>query len=68
MTDVGETDFRRIAEDLRRASDEARRQAMLNPSESEKLRRKARDLEAAAERIEEDANARQGFVHLNVEA
>ena len=68
MTDVGETDFRKIAEDLRRASDEARRQAMLNPSESEKLRRKARDLEAAAERIEEDANARQGFVNLNVEA
>jgi hypothetical protein len=59
------TDFLRIAADLRRASDEARREAARRPAEREDLVRKAYNLERAAARIEEDAVNRESYQILN---
>ena len=64
MSDIEETDFARIAADLRRASIEAQRAAERNP-DSEHLRRKARALARAAARIQEDAHAREKFIVIN---
>ena len=62
---VNETDFIRIAEELRRASQEAKRDAERDPEHSAQLRAKARKLLLAADRIQEDARAREGFIAIN---
>ena len=62
---VSETDFERIAEELRRASQEAKKAAELNPEHSVQLRAKARKLLLAAERIQADARGREGFIVVN---
>jgi len=54
MNDVT-VDFEQIASDLRRASEEARREAERKPASCVELQRKADDLLRAAERIEADA-------------
>ncbi len=51
----GPVDFEQIASDLRRASEEARREADSKPGSCPELTRKADDLLRAAERIEADA-------------
>lgn len=58
----GETDFARIAAELRLEAERAARAASVQPDRSEELRRKARDLTRAADCIEQDANARQGQI------
>lgn len=60
-------DFARIAADLRDEAARATRAAAATPERSDALRRKARNLERAAERIEEDANARASYVVLDAE-
>jgi hypothetical protein len=60
-----ETDFARIAAELRRASAEARRDAERNPARFEDLKRKAEHLARAAARIQADAHARENFIVLN---
>ena len=65
MTRLQPMDFSEIAADLRRASDEARQAADVDPVNSEQLRRKSRDLLSAAQRIEADAVVRQRFLMLN---
>jgi hypothetical protein len=65
MSDISETDFARIAAELRRASAEARRDAERNPAKFEDLRRKAEHLDQAAKRIQADAHAREKFIVLN---
>jgi hypothetical protein len=65
MTRLQPMDFSEIAADLRRASDEARQAAEVDPVNSEQLRRKSRDLLSAAQRIEADAVVRQRFLMLN---
>jgi hypothetical protein len=62
-----DTDFGKIADELRHASDEARREAARDPDNRDELRRKARALESAAERIEREAEKRQHFVAFNDE-
>jgi hypothetical protein len=64
MNDEQQVNFLRIAKELRRASDEARRAAKQHPEDSERLRCKARMLESAAARIREDARARERNVVL----
>jgi hypothetical protein len=64
MSVVTDTDFARLAAELRLASLEAQRDAARRPLESEDLRRKARHLALAAARIQEDARARDGFFAL----
>ena len=68
MSDIDETDFARIAAELRVASIEAQRDAERSPSSSEDLQRKARNLARAAARIQEDARAREGFLMMNAGA
>ena len=68
MFDISETDFARIAAELRLASAEAQRDAERDPAASEQLRRKAEHLARAAARIQADARAREKFVLPNVEA
>lgn len=65
MIDVTETDFAKIAAELRRASIEARQAAQANPARSDDLRRKAVHLARTAARIQADAYARSGFVAAN---
>ena len=60
-----ETDFIRIAEELRLAALEAKRAAEHDPEQSEALRRKARNLALAAARIDADARLRHGFIAVN---
>jgi hypothetical protein len=60
-----ETDFVRIAEELRRASIEAKRAAERDPDRSEELRAKARSLARAAARIQADAAGRETFIPLD---
>jgi hypothetical protein len=62
MQAESDTDFQRIAAELRDEAERAARVAALRPEHSDALRRKARDLARAAERIEEDANARESYV------
>src|SRR5258708_33409833 len=62
-----DADFSQIARDMRRASEEAKRAALLDPINSEMLTRKACDLENAALLIEQDANNRSNFVAFNNE-
>jgi hypothetical protein len=62
MHDDQETDFSRIAAELREEAERAAAAAAANPGRSKELRRKARDLARAAERIGEDANARASYV------
>jgi hypothetical protein len=62
---VTETDFFRIAEELRRASQEAKTAAELNPEQSAQLRAKALKLLLAADRIQADARGREGFIVVN---
>jgi hypothetical protein len=59
------TDFARIVVELRQEAAAAAHAAALNPGESEQLRRKVRNLERAAARIEADARARESYVVLN---
>jgi hypothetical protein len=68
MSDISETDFARIAAELRYASAEAQRDAERNPARSEDLKRKAEHLAEAAARIQADAQAREKFVILNAGA
>ncbi|MBX6368864.1 MAG: hypothetical protein IRZ04_12825 [Rhodospirillales bacterium] len=65
MTDISETDFARIAAELRLASAEAARAAERDPESSEALRRKAEHLARAATRILADARAREKFILPN---
>jgi hypothetical protein len=67
MSDVTETDFARIAAELRLASMEAQREADLNPGLLD-LQQKARRLARAAARIQEDARAREGVLVIDHEA
>jgi hypothetical protein len=62
-----ETDFARIAEDLRHAAIEAKRAAARNPEQSEALETKAKKLARAAARILADARARDGFIAMNAD-
>jgi hypothetical protein len=68
MNDLSETDFARIAAELRRASAEAQRDAERDPARFEALKRKAEHLARAAERIQADAHAREKFIILNEDA
>jgi hypothetical protein len=68
MSDIDETDFARIAAELRLASIEAQRAAERHPEGSEVLRRKADHLARAAARIQEDAQARAKFIPTNADA
>ena len=65
MSDICETDFARIAAELRHASAEARRDAERNPARFADLERKAEHLARAAARIQADALAREKFIVLN---
>jgi hypothetical protein len=56
--DERDTNFGRIAVDLRHAADEAKRAALLDPVNRDWLRRKADDLDRAAARIEQEADKR----------
>ena len=67
MPNSADPDFERIAAELRDEAARAVRAAAAAPDRSDALRRKARNLERAAERIEEDANARAGHVLLGAE-
>ena len=67
MQDEQETDFSRIAAELREEAERAAAAAAADPDRSEELRRKARDLARAAERIGEDANARESYVVVDPE-
>jgi hypothetical protein len=60
-----DTDFLRIADELRRAAREVREAARRDPAQSAALENKARKLSSAAARIEADAHARQGFIAIN---
>lgn len=62
-----DTDFARMAEDLQRASIEARRAAERNPEQSEMLEAKARKLASAAARIRADAKNRVAYIALDRE-
>jgi hypothetical protein len=63
-----ETDFSRMAAELREDAERAAAAAAAaNPDRSKELRRKARDLARAAERIGEDANARASYVIIDPE-
>lgn len=53
-----ETDFVRIAAELREAREEALRAAQRDPANRDSLRAKASRLERAADRIEADASGR----------
>ena len=55
-------DLSEIALELRKASQEAKRAARLDPENGETLRRKADHLESAAARIEQEADKRTGFI------
>jgi hypothetical protein len=60
VMDERDTNFARIAIDLRHASAEAKREACLDPANREWLHRKAYDLDRAAARIEQEAGKRAG--------
>jgi hypothetical protein len=62
VMDERDTNFVRIAGDLRHASAEALQAANLDPVNREWLHRKAHDLDRAAERIEREAGKRAGWV------
>jgi hypothetical protein len=62
LLDERDTDFTKLAVELRDASVEALREASLDPVNREWLERKAYDLERAAARIEEEADNRAGSV------
>jgi hypothetical protein len=68
MSDISETDFARIAAELRLASIEAERAAQRNPARSADLKRKADRLARAAARIQEDAHAREKSIILKQDA
>ena len=63
--DEKDTDFGKIADDLRRASAEAEEAAASDVANSLTLQRKARDLEAAASHIEKEAKNRANLVPFN---
>ncbi len=63
--DEKDTDFGKIADDLRRASVEAEEAAASDIANSLTLQRKARDLEAAASHIEKEAKNRSNLVPFN---
>ena len=65
MAEIVDMDFSRIAAELRRDSEAAARAAAHNPGESERLIRMARDLARAAERIAQDAEAREGHLVID---
>jgi hypothetical protein len=62
VSDERDTDFTKLAIELRDASAEALREALLDPVNREWLERKAYDLDRAAARIEEEAGNRAGCV------